>query len=155
MMEKVDTLVTDSVWESIHSQVQEFVQNRLSAMQKTSFRKKKDLTRYDATNAMFITTFTEDTYSAPRFYKMIQFRQHSIVYSELVPGCVVTMCVRNYETKFQSGKEMGKHETLMYTNKYSSFKRTKKYIEVCGWHICTYVREQNDNVSPNETMFAF
>ena len=39
MMEKVDTLVTDSVWESIHSQVQEFVQNRLSAMQKTSLRK--------------------------------------------------------------------------------------------------------------------
>ena len=70
MMEKVDTLVTDSVWESIHSQVQEFVQNRLSAMQKTSFRKKKDLTRYDATNAMFITRFTEDTHSVPRFYKM-------------------------------------------------------------------------------------
>ncbi|MCO5571458.1 hypothetical protein L7F22_025198 [Adiantum nelumboides] len=45
MMEKVDTLVSDSVWESIHGQVQEFVQNKLSVIQKTSFRKRKDLVR--------------------------------------------------------------------------------------------------------------
>lgn len=45
MMERVDTSVADSVWESIHSQVQEFVQNRLSAIQRTSFKKKKDLVR--------------------------------------------------------------------------------------------------------------
>lgn len=45
MMEKVDTAVSDSVWESIHCQVQEFVQNRLSVIQRTSFRKRKDLVR--------------------------------------------------------------------------------------------------------------
>ncbi|KAI5067235.1 hypothetical protein GOP47_0017763 [Adiantum capillus-veneris] len=45
MMEKVDTLVSDSVWESIHGQVQEFVQNKLSGIQRTSLRKRKDLVR--------------------------------------------------------------------------------------------------------------
>lgn len=46
MMEKVDTLVADSVWEALHGEVQEFVQSKISLMLKTSFKKKKELSRY-------------------------------------------------------------------------------------------------------------
>ncbi|KAG9149174.1 hypothetical protein Leryth_003177 [Lithospermum erythrorhizon] len=45
IMLKVDTLVADALWETIHAEVQEFVQNTLAAMLRTTFRKKKDLSR--------------------------------------------------------------------------------------------------------------
>lgn len=45
MMERVDTLVADSIWEVLHAQVQEFVQNKLAIMLRTTFKKKKDLSR--------------------------------------------------------------------------------------------------------------
>ncbi|KAK2972926.1 hypothetical protein RJ640_015641 [Escallonia rubra] len=45
MMQRCDTLAADALWETIHSEVQEFVQNTLATMLKTSFRKKKDLSR--------------------------------------------------------------------------------------------------------------
>lgn len=46
MMERVDTVVADSIWEVLHAQVQEFVQNKLAIMLRTTFKKKKDLSRY-------------------------------------------------------------------------------------------------------------
>jgi hypothetical protein len=70
MMEKVDTLVADSVWESIHSQVQEFVQNRLSGIQKSSFRKKKDLARYDL---IARSLFSKNVYFSQCCYSVIWF----------------------------------------------------------------------------------
>ncbi|XP_057961158.1 protein PIR isoform X1 [Malania oleifera] len=45
MMQRCDTLVADALWETIHSEVQDFVQNTLAAMLRTTFRKKKDLSR--------------------------------------------------------------------------------------------------------------
>lgn len=45
MMQRCDTLVADALWETIHAEVQDFVQNILATMLKTTFRKKKDLSR--------------------------------------------------------------------------------------------------------------
>ncbi|CAI9755823.1 unnamed protein product [Fraxinus pennsylvanica] len=45
MMQKADTLVADALWETIHAEVQDFVQNTLATMLRTTFRKKKDLSR--------------------------------------------------------------------------------------------------------------
>ncbi|KAG6466977.1 hypothetical protein ZIOFF_075218 [Zingiber officinale] len=45
MMERCDTLVADALWETIHAEVQDFVQDRLDTMLRTTFRKKKDLSR--------------------------------------------------------------------------------------------------------------
>nr|XP_009395117.1 PREDICTED: protein PIR isoform X1 [Musa acuminata subsp. malaccensis] len=45
MMEHCDTLVADALWETIHAEVQDFVQDRLDTMLRTTFRKKKDLSR--------------------------------------------------------------------------------------------------------------
>ncbi|KAF9611083.1 hypothetical protein IFM89_026967 [Coptis chinensis] len=45
MMQKCDTLVADALWEIIHAEVQDFVQNKLAIMLRTTFRKKKDLSR--------------------------------------------------------------------------------------------------------------
>ncbi|KAI4369469.1 hypothetical protein MLD38_017906 [Melastoma candidum] len=45
MMQRCDTLVADALWETIHAEVQEFVQNTLATMLRTTFRKKKDLSR--------------------------------------------------------------------------------------------------------------
>lgn len=46
MMQCSDTLVADALWETIHSEVQDFVQNTLATMLRTTFRKKKDLSRW-------------------------------------------------------------------------------------------------------------
>ncbi|XVF06486.1 hypothetical protein REPUB_Repub06bG0052400 [Reevesia pubescens] len=45
MMQRSDTLVADALWETIHAEVQDFVQNTLAMMLRTTFRKKKDLSR--------------------------------------------------------------------------------------------------------------
>ncbi|KAL7586887.1 hypothetical protein Lser_V15G35727 [Lactuca serriola] len=45
MMQRCDTLVADALWETVHSEVQDFVQNTLATMLRTTFRKKKDLCR--------------------------------------------------------------------------------------------------------------
>ncbi|XP_077250894.1 transcription activator [Tasmannia lanceolata] len=45
MMQRCDTLVADALWETIHTEVQDFVQNKLATMMRTTFRKKKDLSR--------------------------------------------------------------------------------------------------------------
>ncbi|KAK4774504.1 hypothetical protein SAY86_009439 [Trapa natans] len=45
MMQRWDTLIADALWETIHAEVQDFIQNTLAAMLKTTFRKKKDLSR--------------------------------------------------------------------------------------------------------------
>ncbi|XWS58454.1 hypothetical protein CRYUN_Cryun08bG0035100 [Craigia yunnanensis] len=45
MMQRSDTLVADALWETIHAEVQDFVQNTLATMLRTTFRKKKDLSR--------------------------------------------------------------------------------------------------------------
>lgn len=46
MMQRCEPMVADALWETIHSEVQDFVQNRLATMLKTTFRKKKDLSRW-------------------------------------------------------------------------------------------------------------
>ncbi|CAL5364883.1 unnamed protein product [Camellia sinensis] len=45
LMQRCDTLVADALWETIHGEVQDFVQNTLATMLRTTFRKKKDLSR--------------------------------------------------------------------------------------------------------------
>ncbi|XP_020575203.1 protein PIR [Phalaenopsis equestris] len=45
MMQRCDTLVADALWETIHVEVQDFVQDKLDTMLRTTFRKKKDLSR--------------------------------------------------------------------------------------------------------------
>lgn len=45
LMQRNDTLVADALWETIHAEVQDFVQNTLATMLRTTFRKKKDLSR--------------------------------------------------------------------------------------------------------------
>lgn len=45
VMQRCDTLVADALCETIHAEVQDFVQNTLATMLRTSFRKKKDLSR--------------------------------------------------------------------------------------------------------------
>lgn len=45
MMQRCDTLVADALWETIHAEVQDFVQDKLDSMLRTTFRKKKDLSR--------------------------------------------------------------------------------------------------------------
>ncbi|XP_020259945.1 protein PIR [Asparagus officinalis] len=45
MMQRCDTLVADALWETIHVEVQDFVQDKLDSMLRTTFRKKKDLSR--------------------------------------------------------------------------------------------------------------
>lgn len=45
LMQKSDTLVADALWETVHAEVQDFVQNILATMLRTTFRKKKDLLR--------------------------------------------------------------------------------------------------------------
>uniref|UniRef100_A0A7N0TS86 Protein PIR n=2 Tax=Kalanchoe fedtschenkoi TaxID=63787 RepID=A0A7N0TS86_KALFE len=45
MMHKCDTVVADALWETIHSEVQDFVQNTLATMLRTTFKKKKDVSR--------------------------------------------------------------------------------------------------------------
>ncbi|KAL3638793.1 hypothetical protein CASFOL_016700 [Castilleja foliolosa] len=45
LMQKSDTLVADALWETVHAEVQDFVQNILANMLRTTFRKKKDLSR--------------------------------------------------------------------------------------------------------------
>lgn len=46
LVQRSDTLVADALWETIHSEVQDFVQNTLATMLRTTFRKKKDLSRW-------------------------------------------------------------------------------------------------------------
>ncbi|XP_023515847.1 protein PIR isoform X1 [Cucurbita pepo subsp. pepo] len=45
MMQQCDTLVADALWETIHAEVQDFVQNTLATMLRTTFRKKKEISR--------------------------------------------------------------------------------------------------------------
>ncbi|KAL8171856.1 hypothetical protein V2J09_023660 [Rumex salicifolius] len=45
MMHHCDALVADSLWETIHAEVQDFVQNTLATMLRTTFRRKKDISR--------------------------------------------------------------------------------------------------------------
>jgi len=45
MMERVDTLVANTVWESVHAQLQDFVQAKIPIMLRTSMRRKKELVR--------------------------------------------------------------------------------------------------------------
>ncbi|XP_006854249.2 protein PIR [Amborella trichopoda] len=45
MLHQYDTVVADALWETIHAEVQDFVQNKLAAMLRTTSRKKKDLSR--------------------------------------------------------------------------------------------------------------
>lgn len=45
MMHRCDTLVADALWETIHEEVQDFVQDKLDTLLRTTFRKKKDLSR--------------------------------------------------------------------------------------------------------------
>lgn len=45
MMQRCDTLVADALWETIHAEVQDFVQNTLATMLRTTFRRKKDISR--------------------------------------------------------------------------------------------------------------
>ncbi|XP_022151699.1 protein PIR isoform X2 [Momordica charantia] len=45
MMQKCDTLVADALWETVHAEVQDFVQNTLATMLRTTFRKKKEISR--------------------------------------------------------------------------------------------------------------
>ncbi|KAJ4956396.1 hypothetical protein NE237_013179 [Protea cynaroides] len=45
MMQRCDTLVADALWETIHAEVQDFVQSKLATMLRTTFRRKKDLSR--------------------------------------------------------------------------------------------------------------
>nr|PNR59501.1 hypothetical protein PHYPA_002292 [Physcomitrium patens] len=45
MMERADTLVANTVWESIHTQLQDFVQSKIPTMLRTSLRRKKEIAR--------------------------------------------------------------------------------------------------------------
>lgn len=45
LMQRCDTLVADALWETIHAEVQDFVQNTLATMLRTTFRRKKDISR--------------------------------------------------------------------------------------------------------------
>ncbi|GAB2287173.1 hypothetical protein Dimus_021557 [Dionaea muscipula] len=45
MLQRSDPLVADALWETIHAEVQDFVQNTLATMLRTTFRRKKDLSR--------------------------------------------------------------------------------------------------------------
>ncbi|CAA6666502.1 unnamed protein product [Spirodela intermedia] len=45
MIQRCDTLIADALWETIHVEVQDFVQDKLDIMLHTTFRKKKDLSR--------------------------------------------------------------------------------------------------------------
>ncbi|CAK9327870.1 unnamed protein product, partial [Citrullus colocynthis] len=45
MMQQCDTLVADALWETVHAEVQDFVQNTLATMLRTTFRKKKEISR--------------------------------------------------------------------------------------------------------------
>lgn len=45
MMQRCDALVADALWETIHVEVQDFVQDKLDVMLRSTFRKKKDLSR--------------------------------------------------------------------------------------------------------------
>ncbi|KAL6660319.1 hypothetical protein ACP70R_002441 [Stipagrostis hirtigluma subsp. patula] len=45
MMQRCDTLVSEALWETIHMEVQDSVQDKLDTMLHTTFRKKKDLSR--------------------------------------------------------------------------------------------------------------
>ncbi|KAJ8432034.1 hypothetical protein Cgig2_026737 [Carnegiea gigantea] len=45
LMQRCDTLVADALWETIHAEVQDFVQNTLATMLRTTFRRKKDVSR--------------------------------------------------------------------------------------------------------------
>ncbi|CAM0148045.1 unnamed protein product [Urochloa decumbens] len=45
MMQHCDTLVSEALWETIHMEVQDFVQDKLDTMLRTTFIKKKDLSR--------------------------------------------------------------------------------------------------------------
>lgn len=45
MMERADTLVANTVWESVHAQLQDFVQAKIPTMLRTSFKRKKELAR--------------------------------------------------------------------------------------------------------------
>ena len=45
MIQRSETLVVDALWETIHGEVQDFVQVKLDIMLHTTFRKKKDISR--------------------------------------------------------------------------------------------------------------
>lgn len=45
MMGRVETLVADTVWEAVHFQLQDFLQNKLPNMLRTTFKKKKEISR--------------------------------------------------------------------------------------------------------------
>ena len=45
MMEQCDTLVADALWGMIDAEVQNFVQNTLATMLRTTFWKKKEISR--------------------------------------------------------------------------------------------------------------
>ena len=45
MMQQCDTLVADALWETVHPEVQDFVQNTLVTMLQTTFQKKKEISR--------------------------------------------------------------------------------------------------------------
>ena len=43
MMQQCDTLVANALWETVHAEVQDFVQNTLATMLRTTFRKRKEI----------------------------------------------------------------------------------------------------------------
>ena len=61
MLQKVDTLVADALWETIHAEVQDFVQNTLATMLRTTFLKKKDLSRLELVSSFFSTGILQKT----------------------------------------------------------------------------------------------
>lgn len=56
-MQQCDTLVADALWETIHAEVQDFVQNTLATMLRTTFRKKKDISRWALLCFAFMVKF--------------------------------------------------------------------------------------------------
>lgn len=46
MMERADTIVANTVWEAVHAQLQDFVQGKIPTMLRTSFKRKKEISRY-------------------------------------------------------------------------------------------------------------
>lgn len=68
MMQKVDTSVTDALWETIHAEVQDFVQNTVATMLRTTFRKKKDLSRWEPLPLIFFFFVSGSSYYSLFFY---------------------------------------------------------------------------------------
>ncbi|OAY64583.1 Protein PIR [Ananas comosus] len=113
MMQCCDTLVADALWETIHAEVQDFVQDKLDTMLRTTFRKKKDLSRILSDMRTLSADWMANTSKAvPELHSMHQenedTRQNTFYPRPVAPTAAQVHCLQFLICELVSGGNLRK-----------------------------------------------